>query len=257
MLPFPSYYYGLESNLSSGSNSNGYNFIHGGLSSTSSSMEIMMMDGSTTNTGLLGTSSSTISSRSTAADSKALAACKSHSEAERRRRERINGHLATLRTLLPNTIKTDKASLLAEVVQHVKELKKVASEITAAKDGDGCRTEWWPFPRETDELTLGYCEQQADDELLSSSSSSSLLIRVSLSCDDRPDLMADLTQALRSVGAKVVKAEIATVGGRTKSVLVIQPSSGCGGGGGGGSGGERRNDYQDLGSGSRSLSMIF
>nr|AKN09653.1 basic helix-loop-helix transcription factor [Salvia miltiorrhiza] len=58
-------------------------------------------------------------------DSKALAAPKSHSEAERWLRERIiNNHLAKLRSLLPNTTKTDKASLLAEVIQHVKELKR-------------------------------------------------------------------------------------------------------------------------------------
>ena len=34
-------------------------------------------------------------------EEKAIAALKSHSEAERRRRERINAHLDTLRTLLP------------------------------------------------------------------------------------------------------------------------------------------------------------
>ena len=35
-------------------------------------------------------------------------ACKSHKEAERRRRQRINAHLSTLRTLLPNTTKVTK-----------------------------------------------------------------------------------------------------------------------------------------------------
>eukprot|EP00249_Psilotum_nudum_P016104 c25659_g1_i3 orf=265-648(-) len=36
---------------------------------------------------------------------KALAASKSHSETERRRRERINTHLTTLRSLLPSSTK--------------------------------------------------------------------------------------------------------------------------------------------------------
>lgn len=44
-------------------------------------------------------------------DAKALAASKSHSEAERRRRERINNHLAKLRSLLPSTTKVSTRSL--------------------------------------------------------------------------------------------------------------------------------------------------
>ncbi|KAK2977290.1 hypothetical protein RJ640_013055 [Escallonia rubra] len=165
-----------------------------------------------------------LSSTSTTAEEKALAACKSHSEAERRRRRRINGHLATLRTLLPNTIKTDKASLLAEVVRRVKELKKTTSELAVTSDSDACNTyssasaninianEHYMFPSETDELKLCYC------------GGDSSTIKASLCCEDRPELISELTRALRSVEAKVVKAEMATVGGRTKSELWVRVS---------------------------------
>ncbi|KAK8316692.1 hypothetical protein V6Z12_A13G059100 [Gossypium hirsutum] len=82
-------------------------------------------------------------------DAKAMAASKSHSEAERRRRERINNHLAKLRSLLPSTTKTDKASLLAEVIQHVKELKRQTCLIAETS----------PVPTETDELTVDTSDQ--------------------------------------------------------------------------------------------------
>ncbi|XP_010277478.1 PREDICTED: transcription factor bHLH30-like [Nelumbo nucifera] len=169
------------------------------------------------------------------AEAKAVAACKSHSEAERRRRERINGHLATLRTLLPNTTKTDKATLLAEVVRHVKELKKLAANL-AAQDGEGCNgsSREWAFPGETDELTLGYCDEE------------SKTIKASLCCDDRPDLLSDLTKVLKSAGGRVVKAEMATLGGRTKGVFVIERRNG------GGSG-----DNEDLEMLRRALKSVF
>ncbi|KAL8533426.1 hypothetical protein ACS0TY_009709 [Phlomoides rotata] len=143
-------------------------------------------------------------------DAKALAASKSHSEAERRRRERINNHLAKLRSLLPNTTKTDKASLLAEVIQHVKELKRQTSLIAESS----------PVPTEIDELTV----DNASDE------DGRPVIKASICCEDRSDLLPDLIQTLKDLRLKTLKAEITTLGGRVKNVLFItgeDDSSSC------------------------------
>ncbi|KAI3452988.1 hypothetical protein Pfo_009651 [Paulownia fortunei] len=134
-------------------------------------------------------------------DAKALAASKSHSEAERRRRERINNHLAKLRSLLPSTTKTDKASLLAEVIQHMKELKRQTSLIAETS----------PVPTEIDELTV----DNASDE------DGKWVIKASICCEDRSDLLPDLIKTLKALRLRTLKAEITTLGGRVKNVLFI------------------------------------
>ncbi|KAL5714267.1 hypothetical protein ACHQM5_016251 [Ranunculus cassubicifolius] len=177
-----------------------------------------------------GGGSTTFISNSSSAEKKSTSASKSHSEAEKRRRERINGHLQTLRTLLPNTIKSDKASLLAEVVLQVRELKKLAADV--AGEGSTCSNdssnEWPFFPGESDELIMSYCDSEEPTTTTTTSR-----IKVSLSCEDRVDLVKDLSHAVKSVRGRVVKAEMSTIGGRTKSELVIERRGGGGGGGGG------------------------
>ncbi|KAJ7537613.1 hypothetical protein O6H91_11G013800 [Diphasiastrum complanatum] len=140
-------------------------------------------------------------------EAKALAASKSHSEAERRRRCRINTHLATLRNLLPSTTKTDKASLLAEVIKQVKELKRQAAEMS---DVD-------PVPSDVDELRVEIDPSSTDD---------GLLLRVSICCDDRPGLLSNLIQVLRSLKLQSVKAEMSTLGGRLKIVILLKNGDG-------------------------------
>ncbi|KAK1301933.1 Transcription factor bHLH30 [Acorus calamus] len=129
---------------------------------------------------------------------------KSHSEAERKRRERINGHLATLRSLLPNAARADKASLLAEVVRRVRELKRSSSS-AAASGGD-------------DVMVPG----EADDVAVEADPGSAELTRVSVCCADRPGLMGELGRAVRAAKGRAVRAEMVTVGGRTKGVLVVE-----------------------------------
>ncbi|KAK4416977.1 Transcription factor [Sesamum alatum] len=150
------------------------------------------------------------------AEAKAAAASNSHKEAERRRRKRINAHIATLKSILPNTIKTDKASLLGETVRLVKELKQTTSELTAVDVETNGELSWSSttsltvmFPSETDDLNVSQCENSG-------------LIRASFSCDDRPEMIPELIQALKSAEAKVVRVEMSTVGGRTKSVLWVK-----------------------------------
>ncbi|XP_061339293.1 transcription factor bHLH30-like [Gastrolobium bilobum] len=133
-------------------------------------------------------------------EAKALAASKSHSEAERRRRERINNHLAKLRSLLPNTTKTDKASLLAEVIQHVKELKHQTSLIAETS----------AVPTEADELTVDAADEDGK-----------FVIKASLCCEDRSDLLTDLIKTLKALRLRTLKAEITTLAGRVKNVLFI------------------------------------
>ncbi|GAV66828.1 HLH domain-containing protein [Cephalotus follicularis] len=139
------------------------------------------------------------------------AACKSHKEAERRRRQRINAHLSTLRALLPNTTKTDKASLLAEVVKHVKELERQFADVVR-ESGDVS-----PFPGESDSVTVSQC---CDGE------AGKKLLKVTLCCEDRHGLNRDLSRVIKSVRARVVRAEMMTVGPRSKVVVVIQWAAG-------------------------------
>ncbi|XP_020585133.1 transcription factor bHLH30-like [Phalaenopsis equestris] len=137
----------------------------------------------------------------TASCSPAARSCRSHSEAERKRRQRINGHLATLRSLLPSAARMDKATLLGEVVRHVRELRGIADEVASSSvpcEGDEVGVE--------DEMVEGGCGR----------------VRAWVCCADRPGLMGELSQAVVAARARAVRAEMTTVGGRTRSVLELE-----------------------------------
>ncbi|KAL1562636.1 transcription factor bHLH30-like isoform X2 [Salvia divinorum] len=141
---------------------------------------------------------------------KTVEALRSHSEAERRRRERINAHLESLRGLVPNNEKMDKATLLAEVVSQVKQLRATASQAS----------EGLHIPMDTDEVKVGRVENHSGD--------GSFLLRASLCCEDWPDLLSDVRQVMKSLPVQVLKSEVSTLGSRVKIAFLITSVEGDG-----------------------------
>lgn len=139
----------------------------------------------------------------------AVVASRNHREAERRRRERIKSHLDRLRTILACDPKIDKASLLAKVVERMKDLKQRTEEITERQQSTSF------MPTETDEIVVLPSSASIITGALPPT------FEASLCCDDRSDLLPDLIDTFRSLRLKTIRAEIATLGGRVRNSLVL------------------------------------
>ncbi|KAL0359637.1 UNVERIFIED_CONTAM: Transcription factor [Sesamum angustifolium] len=139
-------------------------------------------------------------------EGRAFAASENHKEAERRRRQRINAHLHKLRALLLCNSKTDKASLLGKVVERVRELKQQTSEIMQLD-------QTILIPSESDEIAVMQKHDSMDGK--------SVVIRASVCCEDRVDLIPELIEVLKPLDLRPLRAEIATLGGRIKNVIHV------------------------------------
>ncbi|KAJ8541309.1 hypothetical protein K7X08_002125 [Anisodus acutangulus] len=139
--------------------------------------------------------------KSTIRKNKSKDAAVTHAVAERKRRERINSHLHTLKKLFPYLPKKDKPRVLTEAVTQLKELRKnVAQQLELSS---------LFLPSENDVVIVNYCDNEERT------------IKATICCEDRPGLNRDISSAIRSVQGRMIKAEMATVGGRTKAEMVV------------------------------------
>lgn len=92
--------------------------------------------------------------------------------------------------------------MLAEVIQHVKELKRQTSLIAETS----------PVPTEMDELTVDNASVDEDGKWV---------IRASICCEDRSDLLPELIKTLKAMRLRTLKAEITSLGGRVRNVLFV------------------------------------
>jgi hypothetical protein len=98
-------------------------------------------------------------------------------------------------------VQIDKASLLAKAVERVRDLKQRAAGVGEAAPAH-------LFPTEHDEIVV-------------LASGSGAVFEASVCCEDRSDLLPDLIETLRALRLRTLRAEMATLGGRVRNVLVL------------------------------------
>lgn len=89
------------------------------------------------------------------------------------------------------------------MIQRVKELKEQTSEITQLET----------LPSETDEINVILSGDYSDD--------GKSIFKASLCCEDRSELLPELIEILKSLRLKTLKAEMASLGGRIRNILVV------------------------------------
>jgi len=111
--------------------------------------------------------------------------------------------------LLVVCVQIDKASLLAKAVERVRDLKQRVAGVGEAAPAH-------LFPTEHDEIVV-------------LASGGGAVFEASVCCDDRSDLLPELIETLRALRLRTLRAEMATLGGRVRNVLVLARDADGGG----------------------------
>jgi transcription factor MYC2 len=143
-----------------------------------------------------------------------------HVEAERQRREKLNHRFYALRSAVPNVSKMDKASLLADAVEYINELKAKIVDLEANKKERSSQKGKMSsiFDNQSINAMVGHPRQQSSSSNLITATTmemevkivgSEALIRVQ--CPDVNHPSARLMSALRELNFQIHHASISSV----------------------------------------------
>jgi hypothetical protein len=121
----------------------------------------------------------------------------------------------------------DKATLLAQVVCQLKELKKKTAETQTTTQTPPATT----IPAEANGITVHCYTGAAAVTGYGRPPPAATYVRASVSCDDRPGLHADLAAAFRAMRLRPVRADVAALGGRAQCDFLLCREEGAAGGG--------------------------
>ncbi|KAG6438326.1 hypothetical protein SASPL_103264 [Salvia splendens] len=121
-----------------------------------------------------------------------------HVLAERRRREKLNERFVVLRSMVPFVTKMDKASILADTIDYLKQLKRRIQQLetesernVGRREKSRLRTDGGKRPKVGATVEVSIIESDA---------------LVDISCVDKSGLLLDLMQMLRDLGLHVTTA---------------------------------------------------
>lgn len=119
-----------------------------------------------------------------------------HVLAERRRREKLNERFVILRSLVPFVTKMDKASILGDTIEYVKQLRKRIQELEAKISGNR------DVKKCKEKLTGGVTEQregvvQVDVSIIENDG------LIELQCPNREGFLLDVMQMLRELRVEI------------------------------------------------------
>ncbi|KAF3509882.1 hypothetical protein F2Q69_00001988 [Brassica cretica] len=134
---------------------------------------------------------------------------RSHSLAEKRRRDRINSHLSALRKLVPDSDKLDKAALLARVIEQVKELKQEAKESPIFQD----------LPTEADQVTV------LPETISNEFNQDTTIFKASFCCPDQTEAISEIVSVLKKFKLETIQAEFICVGGRMRINFIVKETA--------------------------------
>ncbi|KAJ0092504.1 hypothetical protein Patl1_24807 [Pistacia atlantica] len=152
--------------------------------------------------------------------------------AERKRRKKLNDRLYALRALVPKISKMDKASILGDAIDFIKdllkEIKELQDELEENSDDEGKRQE----PQHRNSSTLPKVQNQ--DLEITNDKTQQMEVQVEVApldgnelfvkvfCEHKPAGFVKLMEALNSLGLEVTNANITRFRGLVSNVFKVK-----------------------------------
>ncbi|XP_017983886.1 PREDICTED: transcription factor bHLH35 isoform X1 [Theobroma cacao] len=176
---------------------------------------------------------------SSSPDGAASSAASKNIVSERNRRKKLNERLFSLRAVVPNISKMDKASIIKDAIDYIQELheqeSRIQAEILELESGKLKKNPGYEFDQELPVL-LRSKKTKLENIFDSGGSRTSPIevlelkvthmgektVVVSITCSKRTDTMVKLCEVFESLKLKIITANITAVSGRLLKTVFIE-----------------------------------